>query len=83
VITAEARRLISPTELARQLGVSTQTLATWRLDPSKTPKFIKLGSKVAYDVEDVARWLEERKRSSTNDQTPVVVRSARRPSARR
>ena len=52
---------ISPKELARKLGVSTQTLANWRTSGKYDLPFIKVNDrKVLYRVEDVEAWLEQR-----------------------
>lgn len=51
---------ISPKELARKLGVSTQTLANWRSSGKYSIPFVKLNRKVLYSVEDVEAWLEQR-----------------------
>jgi predicted DNA-binding transcriptional regulator AlpA len=60
--------LISPGELAKRLGVSRQTLSIWRLrGGDATPRYIKLGSRVAYDAADVQAWLASRKRGSTSE----------------
>jgi predicted DNA-binding transcriptional regulator AlpA len=48
------------------LGVSISTLAKWRVS-GKGPRFVKLGSKVAYRTSDLEDWLEAQTRMSTSD----------------
>ncbi len=59
--------LISPGEAAEILGVSTSALAKWRMNGLNGPSFVKLGTKVKYDLETVRAWIESRKRKSTSD----------------
>ncbi len=40
------------------------------------PLFIKCGSKVLYDIDDLHKWMAERKRSSTSDQGQPVAADA-------
>lgn len=58
--------LQNETKLAEYLGVSINTLRKWRWE-GKGPKFIKLGSRVAYRVSDVEAFLEAQARLSTSD----------------
>lgn len=68
-MTAAHTDLVSPTDLARELGVSAQTLAIWRLKGTG-PKFCKLGSRIGYRRSAVDAWLDERTRGSTSDHGP-------------
>ena len=56
--------LLSVTELANLLAVSSSLLAKWRMS-GRGPRYMKIGRRILYDVEDVARWLGTQKRSST------------------
>ena len=58
--------LITSGELALRLGIAAQTLAVWRLR-GIGPRFLKLGSRVMYDPQDVSAWLNSRRRESTSD----------------
>ena len=48
------------------LGVSVSTLAKWRVS-GKGPRFVKLGSRVAYRISDLEEWLDAQTRMSTSD----------------
>lgn len=50
---------------ARQLSLSPKTLAKWRVY-GQGPAFFKIGRKVVYDRNEVAKWLEEQRRASTS-----------------
>jgi hypothetical protein len=57
--------LMTPTEVARLLNVTTKTLREWRLSqPRRGPESVKLGdgksAAVRYRRESVAAWLEAR-----------------------
>lgn len=51
-------------KLAEFLNISTQTLNKWRWE-GKGPRFIKLGSRVVYDMADVEAYIASQVRSST------------------
>ena len=53
-------------QAAARLGVSSSTLAKWRLYGSG-PAYSKLGSVVVYDVDDLDAFAAERRRISTSD----------------
>jgi predicted site-specific integrase-resolvase len=59
--------LISPSETAKILGVSTSTLAKWRMTGLDGPAFVKLGARVKYDREAVRRFVAACTRRSTSD----------------
>jgi predicted DNA-binding transcriptional regulator AlpA len=53
-------QMVRPAELAKLLGVSRTSLWAWR--KAKTfPAPVRLGSCVAWKLEDVSRFLDERK----------------------
>lgn len=56
--------LLTPSELASRLSVSTKTLANWRVR-GEGPKFKKIGASVRYDARAVAEWERAREFSST------------------
>ena len=58
--------LLTPKQTAAKLGISLSTLAKWRLF-GFGPRFVKIGSRVAYDVGIVETWIASRFRRSTSD----------------
>lgn len=58
--------LVTPADAAKALGVSTSTLAKWRLS-GEGPTFLKLGARIAYDPEHLRSWVRGRVRASTSD----------------
>ncbi len=62
-----AGRWLRPPAAGEYLGgISTSTLAKWRLSGSG-PAFSKAGRVVVYDLADLESWLAARKRTSTSD----------------
>jgi hypothetical protein len=55
---------ISQHNLARRWHLSPRTLERWRWT-GKGPRFLKLGGRVVYRLEDIEVWEAERLRSST------------------
>ena len=66
-----APRLLWPTSrTASELELKPQTLRAMR-SRGDGPTFVKLsGNRVAYDPQDLKRWIESRKRKSTADPGP-------------
>jgi hypothetical protein len=58
-------RYMSTFETAEHIRVSTSWLAKSRLS-GDGPPFIKAGRTVLYDINDVERWMDNRKRASTS-----------------
>ncbi|WP_409188850.1 helix-turn-helix transcriptional regulator [Bradyrhizobium sp. RDM4] len=56
--------LISPTELANMLGITTGALANNR-SAGKGPRYVKLGKQVFYRRTDVQAWIDANVRQST------------------
>lgn len=50
-------RLMRSSQLEDALGLPKNALAKMRLDGS-SPKFIRLGRRIYYDVREVQRWLD-------------------------
>jgi excisionase family DNA binding protein len=50
--------LLTEEQVAKQLSVSVPTLRRWRL-LNRGPRFVKVGSLVRYQPEDLERWLGE------------------------
>jgi hypothetical protein len=42
------------------------------------PEFIKIGSRVLYDIRDLDKWLEDRKRSSTAEHQVKQEKAAKK-----
>ena len=51
-------RYVRSEAAARFLTMDAATLADWRGQPGKGPKFRKVGGRVIYDVTDLIEWLE-------------------------
>ena len=49
--------LLNETEVAKKLRVSLACLRRWRLE-KRGPVFLKIGSLVRYQQEDLATWLQ-------------------------
>ncbi|UFI02150.1 helix-turn-helix transcriptional regulator [Roseibium aggregatum] len=60
----EIATLIRADEAAAYLNLSPSTLAKMRL-AGTSPKFVKMGRRVAYRREDLDAWVNERLKSST------------------
>lgn len=59
--------LIDEKEAGKLLGFSPRTLQAWRVRGGGPP-FIKVSDRcIRYREEDLYRWIEERRRSSTSD----------------
>ena len=58
--------VLNATETARQLSLSTSTLAKMRLYGTG-PAYIKLGRRVLYRVEDIQVWIAENRFNSTSE----------------
>jgi hypothetical protein len=58
---------MSQAELARRWSISPRTLERWRWI-GHGPKFLKLGGRVVYRMQDVEAYEAEQLRSSTTDE---------------
>ena len=58
--------VLNATETARQLSLSTSTLAKMRLYGTG-PAYIKLGRRVLYRVEDIQVWIADNRFNSTSE----------------
>ena len=59
--------LLTPKQVARQLGVTRTTLESWRLRGGG-PKFVRVSKRcIRYRRQDLQVWIEERIRTSTSD----------------
>lgn len=60
------RRYLTPQEAADYLGLSLSNLAKRRMWGTG-PRYLKLGRRVVYEIEDLDAWAREQARSSTCD----------------
>ena len=58
--------LINAEDAARYLNLSTSTLAKMRLS-GNTPKYIKMGRRVAYRQIDLEAWVDSQRFQSTSE----------------
>jgi hypothetical protein len=56
--------LITRSDLPTYIPIAVSTWAKWAVTGAG-PKFLKLGSKVAYRVRDIQSWLDEQGRTNT------------------
>lgn len=54
--------LLTPDQVAAELGVSRRTLAAWRSSRRNYLPYVKVGNRVRYRQQDVAAWVESRAR---------------------
>jgi len=59
-------RLLNEHEAAAALALKVATLRRWRW-AGKPPRFLKIGSAVRYDPDELAAFIEAARRSSTSD----------------
>ena len=74
--TTEATDYLTPLQAARILGLSTKTLARYRVK-AKGPVFMKLEGRVRYLRKDLDDWAIGRRRASTIDDGTVLTRAGR------
>ena len=68
-------RLLTEREASGVLGLSVRTLQKWRLQ-GNGPHFLKLGSAVRYDPQDLEQYIETARRRSTFDPGALARASA-------
>lgn len=56
--------LMTDAQVAQMLDVSTKTLATWRSTGRYALPFLRIGARIRYRRQDVAAWLESRRRGA-------------------
>ena len=62
--------LLTPEQVADQLGVTEHTLAVWRSENRYPLAYVKVGRYVRYRQSDVNRFIEQRTVNSHCDQWP-------------
>jgi predicted DNA-binding transcriptional regulator AlpA len=60
---------------AQRIGMKPKTLDNWR-SKGGGPPYLKLGSRVIYDDDEVDAWLAARRRTSTSDPGPAEQSAA-------
>ena len=68
---------ITQAELARRWSISPRTLERWRWT-GEGPRFVKLGGRVVYRLEDVEEYEREQIRASTTDHAERAAASGAR-----
>jgi predicted DNA-binding transcriptional regulator AlpA len=68
------RKYLTVGDAARFVGLAEQTLNSWRVS-GHGPAYHKLGRRVVYDVEELERWIQNRRLRHTSDEG---VRATRR-----
>jgi len=71
-------RLLSPIEAAIYLGFAPQTLARWRCE-GIGPVFVKIGGRIFYESEELAKFVAAHRRYSTGDRKPRQAARGRVP----
>lgn len=65
-------QLISAEDAANALNISSSTLAKMRLS-GKSPRYVKLGRRVAYRPSDLETWIEAKSFNSTAEYSEKSV----------
>jgi hypothetical protein len=68
-MNAETPKLLNVISAAQLLGVSVSYLNKARMTPGAGPRFVKFGTRCAYDPADLAAWVETQKRTSTGGES--------------
>jgi predicted DNA-binding transcriptional regulator AlpA len=74
-MTAPIEPLLTRTEAAAILGVKPDTLNHWTWKGTG-PESVKVGGRVKYSRADLASWIAERKRISSNPVRDAELRAA-------
>ena len=71
------QRYLRTPEAARFVGLSIRTLEKHRIYGTG-PRYLKLGGRVVYKLEDLQTWVESGAKASTSDPGVSAVRPAKR-----
>jgi excisionase family DNA binding protein len=71
--------LLTESEVSKALRVSLATLRKWRVE-KRGPRFIKIGSLVRYQLEDLREWLSKLPAGGMPISTTASHERSRRPS---
>lgn len=55
------QRLMSPVEVAALLDIKVETLCSWRYTKKQVIPYVKVGSRVRYEYDEVVRFIKSRK----------------------
>jgi len=66
------RVLLNTTDAAAYVGASESSLNKWRIYGTG-PRFLKIGSRVKYDLDELNRWLASRERATTAERVPALA----------
>ena len=58
--------LLSPKDAAKHLALSEKALEKWRCQGTG-PRFLKLGNRIRYKLDDLIEWAEQTARTSTSN----------------
>jgi len=72
--------LLTPRETAKHLRTTERTLERHRLT-GEGPPLVKIGAAVRYPLSELERWLSDRLRLSTSEETASTARRLRRKRA--
>jgi len=70
--------LLTPEQVSERTGIPVATLANRRVKGVNSPPFIRIGSRVYYDANDLAAWVASLPRQRSTSENPR--RSRRRDS---
>lgn len=59
-MSMQSQKLLTPRQVADQLGVTPHTLAVWRSEQRYPLKYVKVGRLVRYRCADVERFIQGR-----------------------
>ncbi|MBC7282636.1 helix-turn-helix domain-containing protein [Hoeflea sp.] len=65
----EPAPLLTETQVAKFLNLSTRTMQAWRIKGGG-PRFLKLGRAIRYRTADLHEWLETRAVAHTSEEKP-------------
>lgn len=68
------RKILSTDQASEYMGnfITPKTLVKWRAIPGKGPKFVKLGSRVGYLIDDLDKWIDANIKTSEDDFSVAV-----------
>ena len=63
VLPPGVEELLTPPQVAKIVGLDVRTLSNWRSSGAENLKFLKIGGRVRYALEDVQEWLKAKRAS--------------------
>lgn len=70
---SSGRPLLNTEEAAKRLGVAKNTVEKWRMTGRRddnTPRFVKIGTAVRYDPDELDAWIERNSTYTTSEYDP-------------